>query len=341
MEITPVDIASDLSLRASYDIERSAMHVGRDGLPHWSWQEMAGAWRSTDSGEKRVLLGGHEDGRMVAGAVLFLPLLDNTDKCWLGVCVDPAEQGRGLGRQLLEHVVALAVAEGRTELMAEIKLPFDAVTSHRYRRFAEAAGFTLSNVEIVRHLALPVGPGDLDTWSRQAAERHDGYRLEIYRDGTVPDDLLPSLCVLLGQLAVDAPTGEADWEEEVITPERYRENLTALVGAGRRISEALAIAPDGTVAAQSTLSVPPAGSRTDVSQWGTFVHRDHRGRRLGLAVKAANLRAVQQAHPEMRRVVTQNAETNEWMVAINELMGFEPVEASVEFIQRVEAPAGS
>ena len=66
--------------------------------------------------------------------------------------------------------------------------------------------------------------------------------------------------------------------------------------------------------------MPPPG-RADVSQWGTFVHREHRGRRLGLAVKAANLRAVQAAHPEMRRVVTQNAETNDWMVAINERDG--------------------
>ena len=81
--------------------------------------------------------------------------------------------------------------------------------------------------------------------------------------------------------------------------------------------------------------MPPAGGRTDVSQWGTFVHREHRGRRLGMAIKAANLRAVQDAHPEMRRVVTQNAETNDWMVAINEQMGFEPVEASVEMVKRV------
>ncbi len=139
--------------------------------------------------------------------------------------------------------------------------------------------------------------------------------------------------VLIGQLAVDAPTGEVDFEEEAISPERFRENRASLVAAGRTIYETVALAPDGTVAAQSTISVPPPG-RTDVSQWGTFVHRAHRGRRLGLAVKAANLRAVQRDHPEMRRVVTQNAETNDWMVAINEQMGFEPVEASAEFVRR-------
>ncbi len=334
MEIAPVDVASDLMLRASYDLERRATLAGRADSPHWSWPEMATKWRRPDPGEKTCLLAGTEAGRMVAGAVLFLPLLDNTEKCWLGVCVEPSEQDRGLGRRMLEHVEALARSDGRTTLLTETKLPFAEVAAHRHRRFAEAAGYTLSNVEIVRRLRLPVPARDLASWTAQAAERHDGYRIETYRDG-VPDEILPSLGVLHGQLSVDAPTGETDWEAEVFTPERMKENHASLVAAGRRIYETVAIARDGTVAAQSTLSVPPAGTRTDVSQWGTFVHRDHRGRRLGLAVKAANLRAMQEAHPEMRRLTTQNAETNAFMVAINEQMGFAPVEASVELVKRV------
>lgn len=333
MEIRPVDLTSDLALRAAYDLERRAALLGREDMAHWSWTEFAGAWRHPDPGEKAVLLAGYDAGRMVAQGVLYLPLLDNTDKCWHGVNVDPADQHRGLGREMLAHVEALAVDEGRTTLMAESRLPFDAVTTHRYRRFAEASDYTLSNVEIVRHLQLPASATDLDDWTAEAAAKHDGYRIETYVNG-VPEQLVPSLCVLLGQLAVDAPTGEADWEEEVITPERHLENLEGLIKSGRRIFETVAVAPDGIVAAQSTLSVPPEG-RTDVSQWGTFVHREHRGKRLGLAVKAANLRHMQENHPEMRRVTTQNAEQNDWMVAINELMGFEPVEASVEFIKRV------
>jgi len=332
VDITEVDPSSDLALRAAYDIERRAALQGRDGLPHWSWQEMSTVFRKPDPGEDVVQLLAHAGGQAVAYAVAFLPVLDNLSKCWVSVSVDPDAQHRGHGRELLEHISSDLVSRGRTELLGESKLAFDEVQTHRNRRFAEAAGFTLSNVEIVRHLSLPVDGARLDAWSAEAAERHAGYRIETFL-GAIPDEYLPSLCVLHGLLGVDAPTGEADWEEEVITPERFLENQASLAAAGRRIWETLAIAPDGTVAAQSTLSVPPDG-RTDVSQWGTFVHREHRGKRLGLAVKAANLRAAQEAHPAMRRVVTQNAETNDWMVAINEQMGFEPVEASVEFIKR-------
>ena len=45
-------------------------------------------------------------------------------------------------------------------------------------------------------------------------------------------------------------------------------------------------------------------------QWGTYVHRDHRGHRLGAAVKVANLRAVQRERPDILRIDTVNAETN-------------------------------
>ncbi|WP_232679933.1 GNAT family N-acetyltransferase [Nocardioides sp. R-C-SC26] len=333
LRITRVDPTDDLALRDWYDVERGAMLLGREQMPHWSYEEMSTAWRRPDPGEDARGYAAYADGRMVGGAVLYMPVLDNLDKCWLGVCVRPDDQHAGVGRALLSHVEAEAVAAGRTELLAESKIPFAETTFHRHRRFAEQAGYGFSNIEVVRHLGLPVDEAELAGWTSGAAAKHEGYRIETHVNA-MPEHLLASLCVLHGQLGVDAPTGEAEWEEEQITPERYLANLDSLVAAGRTIYETVAIAPDGTVAAQTTMSVPPPG-RTDVSQWGTFVHREHRGHRLGLAVKAANLRAVQDAHPQMRRVVTQNAETNQWMIAINEQIGFAPVEASMEFIKRI------
>ena len=74
---------------------------------------------------------------------------------------------------------------------------------------------------------------------------------------------------------------------------------------------------------------------TNVYQWGTFVHREHRGHRLGLATKAVNLRAVQAARGDLTLVITQNGETNDYMVSINQRMGFEPIEVSAEFVKRL------
>ena len=150
----------------------------------------------------------------------------------------------------------------------------------------------------------------------------------------MPEDLVQSLCVLLGQLAVDAPTGAVDFDEEAMTPQRYAENVATVKAMGRARYETLALTPDRLVVAQSTLAMPLSGSTT-VFQWGTFVHREHRGHQLGLATKAANLRAVQAARDDLTLVTTQNGETNGYMVSINERMGFEPVEVSTEFVKHL------
>ena len=116
----------------------------------------------------------------------------------------------------------------------------------------------------------------------------------------MPDDLVESLCLLLGQLAVDAPTGAVDFDEEVISPQRYAEMVATAAAMDRARYETVALTPDRQVVAQSTLAMP-LGASTHVYQWGTFVHREHRGHRLGLATKAVNLRAVQSARERPRR----------------------------------------
>ena len=52
-------------------------------------------------------------------------------------------------------------------------------------------------------------------------------------------------------------------------------------------------------------------------------------------MKVANIEAVQDAYPDKRRIATQNAESNDYMVDINKLIGFEAVEDSMEWIKRL------
>jgi len=70
----------------------------------------------------------------------------------------------------------------------------------------------------------------------------------------------------------------------------------------------------------------PAYDPGVVYQWDTLVLPAHRGHRLGLALKVANLRTVQDAHPERTDVRTFNADANTYMVAVNEAIGFTAVE---------------
>lgn len=60
---------------------------------------------------------------------------------------------------------------------------------------------------------------------------------------------------------------------------------------------------------------------------------EHRGHRLGMLVKAANLRTVHEAVPESPRVTTFNAAENEPMLAVNDALGFVTHHVSGVFIR--------
>jgi GNAT superfamily N-acetyltransferase len=270
---------------------------------------------------------------MISTAALWSPLLDNTEKAYFKLDVDLSERRRGVGSAVLERIEQVAKADDRRLVMADSMLPFTERETHGYRRFAEACGFELSNFEVVRHLALPVPDETVQGWLDEAAPHHEGYTFETFVD-EVPEELVGQLCTLLGQLAVDAPTGAVDFDEEVMTPERFAEMIQSVRAMGRARYETVALTSDRQVVAQSTLAVPLSDSTT-VYQWGTFVHREHRGHKLGLAAKAVNLRAAQAFRHDLTLVTTQNAETNDFMVSINERMGFRPVEVAAEFVKRL------
>jgi GNAT superfamily N-acetyltransferase len=332
-EVGEAGLADDARMGAFYDLNRRAELAGRETMPFWSLQEFLGAYRSPDSGERQELYEAYEGGQLVGVAVLWFTLLDNLDKAFPMVCVDEPWRRRGIGRALLSHLEERAEADGRTMLVGDAAIPFDDREDHGTVRFAKEMGYVLDSFEVARHLDLPVPDDRIQGWIDEAAPHHPAYSIETFV-GSVPDDLVQSLCDLMGKLVVDAPTGSIDFDEETMTPDRYAEMIAGVHAMGRVRYDTLALTADRQVVAHSTL-VLPLGEPAPVFQWGTYVDRAHRGHKLGLATKAVNLRAAQAARDDLTLVVTQNAETNGYMVAINEQMGFYPVEVKADFVKRL------
>jgi GNAT superfamily N-acetyltransferase len=332
-ELDAAALADDEVMRDYYELSRRAELLDRPDATFWTLEEMVGAYRSADSGERQQLFAAYDGDRMVACAPMWSPLLDNTEKVFFSVDVDLPDRRQGIGRAVLERHEQDAAADGRTLMFTDTKLPFAERDGHGYVAFAEACGYAVANHEVIRHLELPVPDETINGWIDESAPHHEGYTIETHVN-EVPDDLVESLCTLLGQLAVDAPSGAVDFEEEVMTPGRFAEMVDSVKAMGRARYETVALTPDREVVAHSTLAVPLSDSTT-VYQWGTFVHREHRGHRLGLATKAVNLRAAQAFRDDLTMVTTQNGETNDFMVSINERMGFRPVEVAVELFKEL------
>ena len=334
MDIRRLDVFDDAEFEHFHDVTERAEAFERPHHSSWSLAEAKLEFRRHDPTERGEAWAAYDGGIMVGGVSVWFPLLDNLTKCWGAVGVDPDHRRRGIGSALIAQILTRVEQEGRTIMVIESAYPFDRREDHPYRRFAEANGFTVAIDEILRILHLPVDPELLKTLAVQAAPHHRAYRIESF-ENELPDELLASYCALRNQLGVDAPTGDVDFEAESMTPSLWLDRIAEERELGRRRLTTVAVDGTGDVVAYTDLILPPVPSR-DVWQWGTLVHREHRGHQLGMAVKVRNLEQLAAAGAGRVRVLTCNAETNHHMVDINVRLGFVAIEVCPMMELRIE-----
>jgi GNAT superfamily N-acetyltransferase len=126
-------------------------------------------------------------------------------------------------------------------------------------------------------------------------------------------------------MSVDDSSAGLEEPEDIWTVDRLLEHEERLAASPRTlVTAAVEHVPTGTIAGFSTLSVPSEPDRT-ISQEDTLVRREHRGHRLGMLLKLANLAEVQRLRPGHPAVITFNAEENRQMLDVNEAVGFVPI----------------
>jgi GNAT superfamily N-acetyltransferase len=272
---------------------------------------------------------------MVGESILTGSTRDNLQLAQVLLWVHPDHRRRGYGARLLAHIEGHARARGRHILRVQARVG-DGLEGNR--RFAERHGWSLAMTEIERRLRLPVDLALVDRLAAQAAPYHQDYEI-LPVLGPVPVELRPSYVEVRNLLDVEMPHGDLEVEaargtvEDLDALDRERQQ------AGRTAVSAVAIR-DGRVVAYADATVP-GGDARHVDQYGTLVHPDHRGHRLGMAVKCAQLRLLAERFPECSYVQTSNAEVNAHMVAINAALGFAVHQIWGEFEKRMPPPDGS
>ncbi|GAB3250314.1 GNAT family N-acetyltransferase [Nocardioides dilutus] len=325
--LDPFDDAATAEFHAVYD---AAQSFGREATAtNWERDELRAALQERARRRFRHGICGRVDGRIVVTGYVEGSLLDNLELAELQVNTLPQERGKGYGSAMLERCEAVARERGRSTLLAMVDWPYhadprgDGVPSIE---FAKKHGYEMALVEIQRRLDLPVSDETLDRLAADAAEHHVGYTLRSWA-GPVPEELLQGWAEVTSVLESEAPTGEIDREPGTPDPAVVREAEALAFSQGRELYATAALDAEGTVVAYTNFGVNTEGSPR-AYQWGTLVRPEHRGHRLGMAVKVANLRQLQAARPDLGQVVTWNAEVNTHMVGVNEAMGFVPVERS-------------
>ena len=337
LEITRVDPFDRVAFDAWHAVYLAAELASEEGVASPLMLEEARA-KLQDAGIRSWNSGwtGTVAGRVVVAGWLDMPLLDNLDRADLSVHVVPDERRRGHGSAMARRLEQEALERGRTLLNGEAAWPYDAGsdgTGQAGREFARGLGYALALGDVKRILRLPVPGGLLDDLAAQAAPHHAAYTLRSWV-GPVPDTLLDGWAALTATLDTEAPTGDLERQPEHIDAEVVREAEALIARQGRRKYNTVALDETGAVVAYTDIATT-VHEPDRAYQWGTLVRRDARGHRLGLAVKVANLRLLQDSCPELRRLTTYNAEVNARMVEVNDLLGFVPVARLGEFQKRL------
>jgi len=328
---------------AWHDVYATSDRHGRPSATPWQRDELLVELLHPTADEETLAWAAHDaDGTLVGAAWARLRLLDNLGWAAFELHVHPDHRRRGHGTALLAAVEADLVAQGRTTLVVESSWPWadDPAPTGAGPAFAARHGYELGLTDVHRELALPVPDEHLAALAAEAAPHHAAYRLLSW-SGRVPDEHVAGYVALEASLTTEAPVGELDLEPQAADVEAFRGREARTAAQGRTRFTTVALAPDGDLVAYTDL-VSTVHEPGRLYQWGTLVRTDHRGHRLGLALKVATLRAVQAAAAAgevppgpVRRATTWNAEVNAPMVAVNERLGFRPVERMGEFQKRL------
>jgi GNAT superfamily N-acetyltransferase len=280
------------------------------------------------SDERYELWLGYVAGEPVVLGEIKLPLLDNVSNAVVDIATHPACRRRGYATAMLEHITERARANDRSRLIGEICEPVarDLEVTVPGVAFATVAGAKPVTSEVRRVLRIAELDDDLLARLRDDAVAHSQAYSLIQWDGPAPADLVDDLAILYSRMSIDAPLEELDWEPEQWSAERYREQEKRIVVSGQqRFSTAARHDESGQIVALTDIGVAHA-LPDSAYQWSTIVLPEHRGHRLGLRVKLANLEVLRRSRPRVSMVNTWNAAINDHMVSINEAMGFRAVE---------------
>jgi GNAT superfamily N-acetyltransferase len=315
MDIRPLDLADASVLADAYGVECEATRQARAGWVPLGETARILAWRA-DNGWLRSLVGAFERDRLI-GFAASSTANDTPDTTWVGVSVLPQHQRRGVGTMLSRAAERISPDSASRFVASAYRRTAEDV-ENLVRGFAHPLGYACATTETVVEL-------DLVSTDLRSVQPPDGYTVATYLNG-VPDHHRAQVGVLKGMVDAEAPNGALQWEPTPLSVEEYGAEIGLWQQQGRTAVESVALDGDGVVVAWTCL-VTAADPHRPAQVEGTLVLSQHRGRRLGAAVKSASLLAAR-AHGTAR-VRTSSDDQNAWMRAINEQLGFVPVESEV------------
>lgn len=259
------------------------------------------------------------DGDELIGmGIVWIDLEQNLENAFARAWIRPDRRGEGLFRTIAGPMLDLMDELGR------IRVDTYVLKGASETALCERLGLrSVYNEKRSRLVMAAVDRDLMQSWVDRAPERASDYHLLTLRT-PFPTEVVAPYAELQFQMNT-APMEDFEFEDEVITPERWLEREQWLADTKRELYAMVAVhTRTGVHAGSTSISYDPLHP-VQAWQWETVVHPDHRNKGLGRWLKGANILRILEERPDIRWIDTWNAGSNEPMLAINVAMGFEAI----------------
>lgn len=310
-------------------------------------EQMLATWQDpTDSLQTGFVA--RADGEIVGMITITYPQEEGARSAEIDLLVPAQHWGKGVEDALLDLADAEALAHGRSliqtwtlhrpiraERMITPPTGWGTIPATPLSEAIEARGYLFEQVERNSEFDLRADPARLLALLADAEEAAGpDYRVLQWMAPT-PAEYQAGYASILARLTTDAPSGDMEFAEERWDADRVVRRERRLTSAGQALSvAAVQHVPTGDLVAYNELLIPADRSAV-THQLGTLVSGLHRGHRLGMLVKCANLLQWRELMPLSPTVSTFNAEENRPMLGINEAIGFVPVSYAGAWQKRI------
>lgn len=312
------------TVTAVVDLVNAAHRVDAPFLHPMTETVYAGYLRHGWDGEVPETWAAWDDDRVAGLVELHTSEWDNTHLCWTEVKVHPELRRGGRGTALLRF------AEDRIRDLNRTSIGCSGWDDQVAIGFAARHELPRRGSAINRRQTLAkLDRGVLDQVYDEARSRASAYEL-VRLTGRTPPDLLDDVARMTAAIN-DAPLDDLEIEDEVFTGDRIAAYDRAQESRGHRMYRVLARHRETGELAGHTVVAVEAERPWIGDQHDTSVVRAHRGHRLGLLLKADMLRWLAEEEPALETIDTWNMESNDHMIGVNEVLGYEVLGRELQF----------
>jgi len=310
-------------------------------------EEQLPQWQDRTDFVNRTFLA--REGETIVGAVTVGYGVAEPTSAELDLMVLPEHWGRGVETALLDFAEQEVRALGRKVIQSWTLHPADPgdaplvpktgwglISPSPLAALLQDRGYSLEQVERNSSFDLQADAAPVQRMLDDAlAVAGPDYRVVSWTLPT-PPELRDGYAWVLSRMSTDVPSGDLEIDEETWDAERAVRRDARLVGGGQTVSvAAVEHVPSGTLAAFNELVTGSDGTGV-THQYCTLVLKEHRGHRLGMIVKCANIVRWRGIAPQSPKITTFNAEENRPMLDINEAIGFAPASYAGAWQKRLD-----